>query len=590
MTQGPSAPAPDRTVHLLVVHGVGGYNHLSNLLRTYQSLRANLRSIEAPVFAEDLIPGWRLVQFVEDATPPVLTLEPRVAPQAGSVVKVCVYEVNYSQFAAVLRQNHRLDLTNLFLGLDLAVCAVRRRDRPAYDPVFGGNTGELGCCLQSVAGVLSAGTVPIVGLPALLFRDYLGTFIATFTRFFEDVATFVLDKNGEQLISSHFDRALEQIGKAMQPDDRLIVAAHSLGSVVAHNSAVRTWTTASGLRADTVITFGSPIGLLTWIWLFLDFERMDFNQRITEDRYFCWNPVPKGAAARRKVAWFNAVNLTDPIATWFPSGAVDLAATPAELQQALEGGDLRQYFFGRDALTAVGAAHSEYLHDKRGFLEIVMRATGLAIGRPEQVETTRSPVEHRVATMSRLAGLQRLLWIGAMAAIVGYCLLVARAFEPARWYGDPRALLFALPFVWPRATMAVLAFFQRLLFGGPTKRIPLTLIRDMPMTDPIALPYRVRDMVLRVLGRARDVDPLAPSQGYAARLAFKALSFVPTLAGMLVPLAGVAWLREESLLPGGSWGAVSAQALGGLALFMFYVGACAAHELVAAWRRVLRAL
>jgi hypothetical protein len=70
---------------------------------------------------EDQIPGWRLTHFEEGATPPYLTLEPRVAPPPGSVGAVRMYEVNYSSFAGVVRQNHRIDLTNLFLGLDFAV-------------------------------------------------------------------------------------------------------------------------------------------------------------------------------------------------------------------------------------------------------------------------------------------------------------------------------------------------------------------------------------------------------------------------------------------------------------------------------------
>lgn len=533
--------------------------------------------------SEDLIPGWKLVQFVEDATPPVLTLEPRVPPPPGSVVKVCVYEVNYSHFAGVLRRNHRLDLTSLFLGLDLAVCAVRRRPRPRQDPVFKGDTEALGRCLQRVAGVLSAGTVPIVGLPAILFRDYLGTFIATFTRFFDDVATFVLDKNGEQLISAHFDRALDQIAASMRDEDRLVIAAHSLGSVVAHNHVVRTWTRGKGLRADTVVTFGSPIGLLTWIWLYLDFEQMDFAQRITEDRYFCWNPIGKGTSLRRKIEWFNAVNLTDPIATWFPMLAVDLSADEKDLKAALEGGDVRHYFFGRDQLSAVGASHSEYFDDKRGFLEIVMRATGLAMGQAGQVGGLRGRDEHVRATGARLAGLRRLTWFAAVAAMAAYCAIVSRA------YGEPYVLGLALLFVIPRVPIGVLAFFQRLFFGSATKRISLTLIRDMPWTDAVAFPYRLRDRISGVFGRARDVDPNAPSAGPALRYVFKTISFLPSLALMLVPVAGAAWMTGTSMLPD-HWGNLFRfEVVSALALFMVYVAMCAAHQLATAWRRVLQA-
>ena len=334
MIKVPGTSPPLSTVHLLTVHGVGGHDHLSNLLRTYQSFRANLTSVEAPVIGEDQIPAWRLTRFEEGATPPFLRLEPRVEPPAGGVGAVCMYEVNYSGFAAVIRRNQPIDLTDLFLGLDLAVCAARQRPRTAAAAPFGANNAELAHCLQRVAGVLTAGTVPIIGLPAIVFRNYIGTFIATFTRFFEDIATFVLDKNGEQLISAHLDRTMATISAAMNEGDRLVVSAHSLGSVVVHNYLVRQWTAGPGPVPDTVVTFGSPIGLLMWIWLFLDFDNMDFQKRISTDPYFCWNPVSGGTAARKPLSWINVVNCVDPIATAFPVAALDLSATDMTIRSA----------------------------------------------------------------------------------------------------------------------------------------------------------------------------------------------------------------------------------------------------------------
>ena len=56
--------------------------------------------------------------------------------------------------------------------------------------------------------VFVAATVPVLGLPSLLLRNYTQTIIAVSSRFFEDVATFALDKNGEQLISAHIDRTV----------------------------------------------------------------------------------------------------------------------------------------------------------------------------------------------------------------------------------------------------------------------------------------------------------------------------------------------------------------------------------------------
>ena len=86
----PSAPRPRPTVHLLVVHGVGGHDHLSNLLRTYQSFRANLTSIDVPVTFEDLIPRWRLAGARADDAPPSLRLELRDEAEHD----VQLYEVN----------------------------------------------------------------------------------------------------------------------------------------------------------------------------------------------------------------------------------------------------------------------------------------------------------------------------------------------------------------------------------------------------------------------------------------------------------------------------------------------------------------
>ena len=169
MTDTSATPRPLSTVHLLTVHGVGGHDHLSNLLRTYQAFRANLTSAEAPVSGEDLIPGWRLATFEEGSTPPYVELQPRVQPPDG-VGAVRMYEVNYSGFAGVIRRNHRIDLTDLFVGLDLATCAARLRPRNDANTAFGRNRVVLGDCLQHVAGVLAAGTVPILGLPALADR------------------------------------------------------------------------------------------------------------------------------------------------------------------------------------------------------------------------------------------------------------------------------------------------------------------------------------------------------------------------------------------------------------------------------------
>ena len=74
----------------------------------------------------DGIPGSLEFRFGLSGTPPVLTLRPRETPVDDGVGTVCLYEVNYSGFAGVIRRNQPLDLTSLFVGLDVAVCAARR--------------------------------------------------------------------------------------------------------------------------------------------------------------------------------------------------------------------------------------------------------------------------------------------------------------------------------------------------------------------------------------------------------------------------------------------------------------------------------
>lgn len=580
----PWPPTPAAAVHLLVVHGVGRHHRLANLLRAYQSLRANLTSVEAPASGEDQIPGWRLTRFEEGASPPFLKLEPRVAPQPEAVAAVYLYEVNYSSFAGVVRENHPIDLTTLFLGLDLGVCSARQRPSLDSSSVLGGDTSALGRCLQRVSGVLTAGTVPIVGLPSIVLRNYIGTFVATFARFFEDVATFALDKNGEQLISTHLDRTVASITTNMGANDRFVIAAHSLGSVVVHNFLVRHWLTDAASVPDTLITFGSPIGLLAWAWLFLDFNNMDFRQPV-EGSYFCWNPVSNGSQARKQVSWINVVNCLDPIATAFPTAAVDLSVSAVDTATGLKSGAIEHRFLGPAKLTAVGSSHTEYFNDKEGFLAILLQAAGLAPGTLEDVETGRSAHEHWRATESVLRRVQWGLLLLALLCVAAYCGLIARGF------GDARTFWIVPIFAWPALTIGVLAFCQRLLRGGPTKRIRTELIRDLSPWDVAAFPYRLREAVLSLVGFSRDIDPMQPSPGYLRRLLGNIVSFIPALGGMAIPFAVTAWLTGQWPTTDDVWThAWTLETLFALVLFMLYVVCCAAHELIRTWRQALRLL
>lgn len=84
---------------------------------------------------------------------------------------------------------------------------------------------------------------------------------------------------------------------------------------------------------------------------------------------------------------------------------------------------------------------------------------------------------------------------------------------------------------------------------------------------------------------------MAASHGYATRLAVNALSFIPTLFAMAVPIVLAAWLTDRWPTFAQAWAHVWAfKGLAAFACFMVYVSSCAGHELVRAWRQALRIL
>src|SRR5439155_21006429 len=120
-----SAPNP-RNIHVLFVHGVGAHSRLSSFLQPWQSLRANTRNPETAVEGEDLNPEWPLQVFDDSAATPFLKMH-KPGATSGQTEAIYFYEVNYSELAAVIRANHPLDLTALFVGFDLAVNVARSR-------------------------------------------------------------------------------------------------------------------------------------------------------------------------------------------------------------------------------------------------------------------------------------------------------------------------------------------------------------------------------------------------------------------------------------------------------------------------------
>jgi len=142
-----------------------------------------------------------------------------------------------------------------------------------------------------------------------------------------------------------------------------------------------------------------------------------------------------------------------------------------------------------------------------------------------------------------------------------------------------------LVFAVPRATIWLLAFWQRLFFGGPTKRIPDERIATLWWLDFTSFPYRLRRVVGRLLRARREVDLNLPGRPFATRV-LKVLSFIPTVVAMMVPIAVGAVLSRAVPDPRISIGWY----LAGLLAFTLYLILCAACELVASWQAVLKEL
>jgi len=585
---------PPKSVHVLFVHGVGQHSPLSALLRPYQAFRSNLRSPEAPTTVEDLIPNWRLEEFNEKAMAPYLKLTPKPG-QPRPPDAVYFYEVNYSALAGVVRGDQPLDITSLFVGFDLALNVARQniaRTAPA-------GTAAIAQIAQRLAAVLVAATVPILGLPSLLLRNFTATFVANFSRFFEDVATFALDRNGDKLISAHVDRTVENIVNSERFDlgaSELVIAAHSLGSIVIHNYLLRHWC-GSDMRVvpGRLLTFGAPIGIICWTWLFLDYRGgpIDLSKE-TGRNYFSWDPQPEAGSPVRKVLWMNIVNYMDPIATAFPMEYVDLAQPPGTTLPGLEGGRVEHRYIKTGSALSAGSAHTDYLNDRPGFLEILGRLAYLRANDPKETATGRLAAEHWKSMCRALWGLRVGLWLFGVACLGGYFWMIARqVHEPIAVLLkpfsvlQPLAVLMLLLYLAPRAMVELLAFFQRLQYGGPTKRTAANTVRTLPWLDWASIPYRMR----RFLGLGlKNVDPMAPAPPRILRALGRILSFIPTAVVMVIPIGLAGKLRGNGP---GIFDLItnhSSSALLMLGLFLLYVIAFALSECFAQWRALVIAL
>jgi hypothetical protein len=500
------------------------------LLEVYQTFRSDLRSPEAPTESEDLLTDWRLVAFDDNAAVPFLKLTPK---HESDLAAVYLYEVNYSNLAGVVRKNHPLDLTRLFVGFDVAVASARQSvEWATVTPTLDvGDQPRLARILQRASGVFAAATMPLLGLPSLVLRSYTRGIVSTFTRFFEDVATFALDKDGERLVLAHLERTLRNIvaGPAFGPKDSLVVAAHSLGSVVLHRHLMNALADPARMSVvpDRIVTYGSPIGLISWLWLFLDFHLAFAPTSVRDDKFFCWNAAFTLSPAKA-IDWLNVVNVLDPIATAFPFKAVDFLDKGE--QTILGTGTFQHRFIGRPTLSGIAHAHIGYINERRSFLTDLLRVAELKLGgRP----VDEFPAMFWASMLLTLDELGRLTGLAAVLVAIAYCALVAMAF------GDLRVLWASVVFAYPPAAIGLLAFWQRLFYGGATKRISVERLKRLRLWDLASFPYRVRLGLGGPLGAAREYDAAAPYRPIRAALvgaAVTVVSFVPTAAAMLVPV------------------------------------------------------
>lgn len=589
-TSAASALQTRKDVHVLFVHGVGRHSRWSSLLKAYQSLHAYLRSPEAPVQKEDLFEEWRLAEFNDSADPEYLRLAP-VEPDSDThkgVGYVYLYEVNYSALAGVVRENHPLDLTHLFISLDLAVNVARTRlESEIAECEVASAIAELEQHLeiarvaQKITGVLTAATVPILGLPSLLLRRHIAPFVADFTRFFEDVATFALDRNGESLISSHFDHTIASLITAAEEVKQahagrayeFVIVAHSLGTVVTHSFLVRHWTNLQWLPAR-IVTLGSPIALVCWLWRFLDFKSLRFGAETRrDDPYFCWTPNDPPATVASPIEWVNVVTHLDPIATAFPKSDLYLSMKEAAISARLADGDIAHHFIDTGGFRSIGAAHTRYFDDKKNFIKILGKAIRLR-GEWLDPPQSREAKEHWAQTARHLFGWQVLCFGFGLAFLVGYFHWLSHLC------GMETPWLLMMFYVAPPWVIAYLGFWQRLLFGVPTKRTTVQTIKSLSAVDRFSIAYLLRQWLMRT----SDPRPEAPRPDFLTKYRNHLISFFPTLLVMILPIVVMKDLTGVVDIMRNEWKLIPFL----VALFMGYTLFFGASELVRHWRKTLQ--
>jgi hypothetical protein len=191
---------------------------------------------------------------------------------------------------------------------------------------------------------------------------------------------------------------------------------------------------------------------------------------------------------------------------------------------------------------------------------------------------SRDPSVHWRQMRSDLLLMRWALWACGLAAIVLYFWWLSDL------YGAPVPWLLVGLYAWPPATIAVLAFFQKLIFGGPTKRTRPKTLKQLRWMDWWAFPYRLRQIVQ--LGNsessasARRANPIAKLLGLF-------FAFVPTVTAMALPVLW--WRCVQKQGSGLGWFVMDhpgkAFVLAGI--FMVYTMAFAGSELARHWRNLL---
>ncbi len=522
-------------VHVLFLHGVGKHFRLSSFLEPYQALRERLDSPELPHPIEDVISNWTLERFDDGAASAFLKLSNPTAVDPNPR-NVYFYEVNYSDLAEVVRKNHPIDLTRLFVGFDLTVHLARHRMdvfppvTPSEPEAWRPDHMAIADHVRGLSEVLVALTVPVLGIFPYVFTRVLAVrgFLSAFTRFFEDVATFAMDRSGLDLVSEHVEETVGGIVRDQRygEDDHLIIVGHSLGSVVAHRYLVRHWFEPGREVPRKVLTSGAPIGLLCWLWLFLDFHRMNpaSGGHPDAEGFFAWNwekPPPDGTPCT--VQWMNVVNYMDPIATSFPQDYSFLGLPSKGRRVALEGGAVDHRFIRTGGILPALFAHTAHvLHRPANpeatgggpdtFLDLLASFVGLE-GRGIPARDPEVGLRHWRAAIRHLGRLRILCWALGIS-----CLALAVALvEPGLLL--PNVLLLWVPFyVSPTLVIGYLAFTQRWVWGGATKRINRRDISETPLFDHRVFVARAR--VIWTSGatlRARLREELRMSLGMVAR-------------------------------------------------------------------------